>query len=72
MFLGQIFSYKERGHDPISFFLQNRSKIKLGKSRISPEMMWKVPAFDMFFVITQPFLKISTSILYTYLSAIAI
>ena len=48
---------------------QNKIKKIMVKSQ---KWRWKVNVFDMFYVITQPFLKISTSNLYTYLSAIDI
>ena len=55
--LGKIFA-KSTKNEPKTLFEASKSvKIKLGKSRLSPEMPWKVPVFDMFYVKTQPFLK---------------
>ena len=61
MFIGQIFA-KNAKNDPKTLLEASKSvkKIKLGKSRWSPEMTWKVSVFDMFYVISQPFLKLST------------
>ena len=61
MFLGQIFA-KNAKNDPKTLFETSKSvkKIKLEKSRSSPEMTWKVPFLYMFYVISKPFFKVST------------
>ena len=50
---------KEREKWPWNTFwsIKIGQNIKLGKSRWSPEMTWKVPVFDMFYVISQPFFE---------------
>ena len=60
MFLGQIFT-KNAKNDPKTLFeAQNRSKNKIRKITVKSRNDVKVPVFDMFYVISQPFLKIST------------
>ena len=60
MFLGQIFA-KNAKNGPKHFFKrQNRSKNKIRKITVMSRNDVKVTVFDMFYVISQPFLKIST------------
>ena len=57
------FFAKNAKNDPKTVFETSKSvKIKFGKSRFCPEIRWKLESdcFDMFYVISQPFLKVLT------------
>ena len=59
MFLGQIFAKNAKKYPKNTFWrIKIGPNLKFVKSRQSPEMTWKVPVFDMFYVISQPCLKI--------------
>ena len=62
MFLGQIFAKNAKNDPKIKHFSkrQNRSKNKIRKMSVKSRNHMKVPVFDMFYVISQPFLKISS------------
>ena len=58
MFLGQIFA---KNANPKTLFEASKSvKNKIRKITVKSRNDVKVPVFDMFYVISQPFLKIST------------
>ena len=60
MFLSQIFA-KNAKNEPKHFLKhQNRSKNKIRKITVKSRNDVKSACFDMFYVISQPFLKIST------------
>ena len=59
MFLGQIFA-KNAKNDPKTFFEASKSvKNKIRKITVKSRNDAKSACFDMFYVISQPFLKIS-------------
>ena len=60
MFLGQIFAKKAKNDPKTLLKRQNRSKNKIRKITVKSRNDVKTPVFDMFYVIAQPFLKIST------------
>ena len=57
----QIFA-KNAKNDPKTLFEASKSVKKQNSENHGkvPQMTWKVPVFDMFYAISQPFLKIST------------
>ena len=60
MFLGQIF-VKNAKNDPKTLLKrQNRSTNKIKKISVKSRNDVKSACFDMFYVISQPFLKMST------------
>ena len=59
MFLGQIFA-KNAKKDPKTLFKASKAVEKNRKIMVKSRNDVKVPVFDMFYIISQPFLKIST------------
>ena len=57
MFLGQIFANSTK-NDPKTFVEASKSIEKMRKILVMSQNDVKVPVFDMFYVITQSFLKI--------------